>query len=498
MLQQTWDFDFPGSGSIQLNEGPSSARVVEWTDLSTKASVKPGTPIAFSKRLTLVRQVYFDIADVDFGDPIACWPNEELDVEPDPVDPDIEVDGPVEDQQAIRSFLFYLRQAIPTSGGRSVSPLALSGDTYFGHVFWDADAWVFPALMLLDPGRAKQISQYRLNTFRRAMMNFEAWLAAGRPVAGKRLGTVQSGRFLAGALFPWESSITGKETVPGESRYQHHVSLTIAFWLKQAAALGLVSDEDAYKVLHFVAGFVWQRIVKRPDGKYDWPATMSPDEFHTGDNDLYTNVLAQWVLNGGTFDKPDPAPGELVIPRDVKGLITYDGDAFRSYKQAAAVLTIFPLQFPEAEKEWQTMMDRFEGKVTKNGPAMSESVHATIWARHGASRTAYAEWHESWRPFTNHPLLLFSEKRAKPVTYFTTGAAGCLNTVLYGFVGIRIDEKEPKVAKWKIALGRGLWLSVNPNLPAAWKKVTLRHLNVRGKRFALEVTNDEVKATPKP
>ncbi|HRK21197.1 MAG TPA: hypothetical protein PLX06_05285 [Fimbriimonadaceae bacterium] len=395
---------------------------------------------------------------------------------------DIEIEGPVEDQQAIRSFLYYLRSAIHPEGGMSIAPMGLSSETYFGHVFWDADIWVFPALMFLDPKRAGAITRYRLELLEAARRNSWDWLNSGRP-HGK--GKVTGAALVAsadGAKFPWESSVTGKETVPGPSRFQDHISGSVAYAAHWSSALGLVDEGEVYRLQSFVRTFYFNRMEAESGKGLVLKGTMSPDENHTGDNDLYTNVLVTWLrsLNRGAL--PD-----VYLPRDETSLLTYENDALRSYKQAAAVLAIYPLQFKEAEVQAKVMMDRFADKVTPNGPAMSDSVHALIWARIGERDKGYNTWRKSWQDFTQHPLMLFSEKRRKEVTYFTTGAAGCLQTVLYGFLGLRIDDKVQEGAVWSIPLQDGKFLSAKPNLPKEWKKVTFRNFRVLGKSYTLTV-----------
>lgn len=391
---------------------------------------------------------------------------------------DILIEGPVEDQQAIRSFLFYLRTAIQPVNEIAVSPMGLSSRQYFGHVFWDADLWVFPALSLLDPDAAATIPLYRLEKLGAARENYIAWAKAGRPTGKGNLGNAPA-KPLA-AMYPWESSVSGRETVPGPSKYQHHISGTVSFAMQQAAALGLVERADAESVRKAVAAFYEDRATGQ-----DFKGTMSPDEFHIGDNDLYTNLVANMAVGRDLFK----------LPRDQQSFLTYDGDAIKSYKQAAAVLAIYPLQFKAAEAEASVMLDRFADKVIKNGPAMTDSVHATIYARIGESDKAYATWKQSWQDFTQHPLMLFSEKRNKDVTYFTTGAGGCLQTVLYGFAGLRIDLGEPRKAAWKTPLRNGYWLSCNPNLPAKWKRMTIKGVKVLGRTYDLEIVGDKVTVT---
>jgi len=392
-----------------------------------------------------------------FSRAVSFWGNKDR--------PDIEIDGPVEDQQAVRSFLFYLRGSIHPKGMMSVSPFGLSDATYNGHVFWDADVWVFPALALIDHERAQAIAKYRLDKFRK-----------------NRTGKTE----LQEGPFPWQSSVSGREVAPGAMHKEIHVNGGVAWMLDNAAALGLVKPQDADRVIRSVGDFYLSRATKRSDGKYELKDVISPDEFHTGDNDLYTNLLAQWTQNRVG------RKASYYLPRDHEAFLTYENDPVRSYKQAAAVLGIYPLQMID-DGEARKMMARYANKVTKNGPAMSHSVHALIWARLGEMEKAYDEWKKSWQLYTNHPLMLFSEKPKKKTTYFTTGAAGCLQTVLYGFLGFRIDYEKDKMAVWSTPLKNGKWISIRPRLPAKWRRVKFTNFIVKGRRFNLNIDASGVK-----
>ncbi len=409
---------------------------------------------------------------------------------------DIEIDGPVEDQQFIRSALFYLRSSIHPDGKMSVSPMGLSSDIYNGHVFWDADIWVYPALALIDPTRANTIPIYRLNKLIQANQNGIGWLKSNRPTGTEPMGSIEKD-IVDIAKFPWESSVTGKETVPGPSRFQDHISGSVAWTLAMANSLGL-NDPRLIDAQRKVQKFYLFRSQKGSDGLLEIKGTMSPDEHHTGDNDLYTNLLAMWCTNLVTTDdktKPHnvwPDKPTYKLPADNKSFLTYDNDGLRGYKQAAAVLSIYPLQYPPAEKQARVMMERFADKVTKNGPAMTDSIHSIIWARLGEKDKAYQAWHESWMPFVKPPFLLFSEKRNSSRTYFTTGAAGSLQAVLYGFAGIRIDSKKAPNAQWSMPLKNGQIISIAPNLPREWKKLTLRNLTILGEKYTFEIVDDKV------
>lgn len=413
---------------------------------------------------------------------------------------DIEIDGPIEDQQAIRSFLFYLRSAISPQGKMSISPMGLSNDIYSGHVFWDADMWVFPALALVDPERAKAIPEYRSERWPAAIQNYGLWIQAGKPTATrnykpKGIPTLSGGVWI-GAKYPWESSVSGKETATGSSRFEDHITGSVAFSMSIADSLGLTTPESARMVAGSALPFYNDRSEYLGDGKIALKSVMSPDENHIGDNDLYTNLLAQWCLNRGLWNPPqDFSPPKYILPQDKTSFLTYDNDPLKGYKQAAAVLSIYPLQYQPAEAQAKVMMDRFADKVIKNGPAMTDSVHAIIWARLGDTDKAYATWRAGWMDFVRPPFFLFSEKRNQDRVYFTTGAAGELQSVIYGFLGFRIDSKPEAGASWSLKLKGERWLSIKPNLPKEWKRVTFRNFHVLGKTYTLTATHQSVQVT---
>lgn len=385
--------------------------------------------------------------------------------------PAIEIEGPKEDGAAVSSFIYYLLASVNPSAKRSVSPMGMSSSTYNGHVFWDADAWIFPALALLDPRRAKVIPDYRIQMFEQALENAK--------LEGHR-----------GAKYPWESAFSGKEVAPGDSKKQIHITGTVVRALEQARDLGLADVTIVDTLRESAALYYLSRATRGASGELELHDVMSPDEFHIGSNDLYTNLVAQWCI-----ERAGLGNARFKLPRDEVSLLTYDNDRLRGYKQAAAVLAIYPLQYPEAERQARVMMDRFADKVTKNGPAMSDSIHALIWARLGEKEKAYATWKRSWQDFTKNPYMLFSEKRSKDVTYFVTGAAGCLQTVLYGFLGFRFDREKDPEAAWAMPLKGGAWLNMKPSLPREWKSVHCRNFTLLGKRYNFTVTGGKVTAT---
>jgi hypothetical protein len=217
---------------------------------------------------------------------------------------------------------------------------------------------------------------------------------------------------------------------------------------------------------------------------------MSPDEFATIDDDLYTNIATERAL--GT-----PWRGRFYRPRDGTTFLTYTGDRLKGYKQTAALLAVWPLQDAEAEREASLMLDRFAGKSTPNGPAMTLSVEALVEARHRDPERAYQVWRESWRRYTHGPHLQFGESPSGRNTYFLTGAAGCLNTVLYGFLGVRVDDRPDSGASWSRQTRQGSWVSIRPRLPEAWKSVVVDPFVVDGRTYVLRAEGGKASVEPK-
>ena len=392
----------------------------------------------------------------------------------------IEINGPEEDQKTLDQLVAYLNMGIPRYG--HVGPMGLSSTTYNGHVFWDSDIWMLPAIALMDPARARALAEYRLDTASQAAKNYQEWVKGKKPTSK---GSVAQPKSPAnGMKFAWESSVTGRETVPGPSKFEHHITGSVAFGLELATNLGIVTQAEFAPIRSGAKAFFEARSEPGPNG-LEIKDTMSPDEFHTGDNDLYTNLLAQRYTGA-----------KYKLPKDETSFLTYDGDLLRGYKQAAAVLAIYPLQFEPAEKQAKVMLDRFADKVTENGPAMTDSVHATIAARLGEPDRAYEFWKRGVVPFTDNPLGLFSEKRSSDRNYFLTGAGGSLQTVLYGFVGIHIDTKpESGFGRKPMHVSRlnsGAVLSISPSLPKGWKSVTLKNVFWDGKPHEVLVTPTSV------
>lgn len=73
----------------------------------------------------------------------------------------IQIDGDAKAQQLVHALMFNLLCCVRENTSDSIPPEAFFGDHYLGHIFWDAEIWMFPALLAQHPKLAKTILDYR-------------------------------------------------------------------------------------------------------------------------------------------------------------------------------------------------------------------------------------------------------------------------------------------------------------------------------------------------
>src|ERR1700741_3361707 len=84
---------------------------------------------------------------------------------------DIVIEGDPQSQQDIHSMLYHLYSFSREGTALSPSPMGLSGLGYNGHVFWDTDLWMYPAMLVLHPEIAKSMIEYRYQRLEAAKRN---------------------------------------------------------------------------------------------------------------------------------------------------------------------------------------------------------------------------------------------------------------------------------------------------------------------------------------
>ena len=207
---------------------------------------------------------------------------------------DVAVEGHKALQTGVRFALYHLLSASAVNEGRtSIGARNLSGEAYHGHIFWDTEVFMLPALAFSRPDAARSALMYRYRT-----------LDAARERA-RSLG-------YRGALYPWESTDTGDDRTPASAKLpdgtmlrilngeqEHHISAAVPYGVMR---YWRASGDDAFMrdygaEMVFECARFWAGRVTPADGGYSIRKVIGPDEYHTGvDNDAYTNAMASWTL----------------------------------------------------------------------------------------------------------------------------------------------------------------------------------------------------------
>jgi trehalose/maltose hydrolase-like predicted phosphorylase len=396
---------------------------------------------------------------------------------------DIEVLGDPELQLQVRASMFYLLQSTRAGVDWSLSPCGLSGDGYGynGHIFWDTETWMYPALLAQHPDIAVGANTYR-----------QQRLAEARSYA------TQTG--FAGARFPWESALRGDEqTPPGweMGELEHHITADVALaqWQYYLATgdRGWLADK-AWPVLEGAAQFWVSSAVADEAGGYDINTVMGPDEYHFPvDNSAYTNVAAAETLRIATRAAQvvgvaaDPnwsrvADGLRVPFDEALGIhLQYDGYAGETIKQADVVMLQYPWEHPMPAEVARNDIDYYAARTDPDGPSMTDSIHSIAHAALGTPGSAsYDFMRRSVEPFLRGPFNQFAEGRQGGVFTFTTGHGGFLQIFLYGFSGMRWREDRVRL---------------DPILPPQLAGLTLRRMLWQGRAFDVAIGPERTTVT---
>ncbi len=380
---------------------------------------------------------------------------------------DVVIEGDPISQLAIRASLFHLMRAHPDDGRLAIDPKAYAGDAYRGCYFWDTEMYLLPFFLYTEPGRARRLLEYRLNSLPGAMQN-----------------AVNTGYL--GARYAWEADVDGTETCPNWQYRDHevHVTADVAYALAHYAALDLEPDflaKDAANVIRETARYWLDRVDWRPGD--DYPSllgVMGPDEYTPiSSNNSYTNRLAAFnlALAAGLAAEIGLSPEELHRCADVAArlpiLRSKDGslvlqceeferlaepaferfwlDRSRSYaaqvaqewlyrskclKQADVLMLmlLFPDEFSDQEVRlaWDYYLP-----YTTHDSSLSAGAHAIIACRLGLLDKAWEFWEKS----SLNDLDLASGGAAEGV--HIAGAGINWQMVVFGFAGMKTALASP-------------------------------------------------------
>jgi protein-glucosylgalactosylhydroxylysine glucosidase len=384
---------------------------------------------------------------------------------------DIIIDGDPQAQQDVHSMLYHLYSFTREGTALSPSPMGLSGLGYNGHVFWDTELWMYPALLVLHPELAKSMVEYR----------YQRLEAAKRNAFSKGF---------KGAMYPWESAETGVEETPVwalSGPFEHHITgcVGIATWNYYCVTQDKNwLKEKGWPILSATADFWASRVERNGNGHYDIKNVVAADEWAENvDNNAFTNAAAKANLQFASEAakilgiEPDAdwmnVANNIPILKDANGVTkehaTYNGEGI---KQADANLLSYPLKEVTDPKQIRKDLEYYESRVPNEGtPAMTQAVFTTLYARLGDADKAYHWFQDAYIPNLNPPFRVIAETKGGTNPYFATGAGGIVQSLLMGFGGLEITPK-------------GI-IQIKSVLPKHWKSLTIKGVGPTKKTFAV-------------
>ena len=398
---------------------------------------------------------------------------------------DIRIEGDRQAQQVAHSALYYLLANTSPDTGWAVGPCGLTL-CYAGHVFWDSDTWVYPALLLLHPRRARSLLNFRERTLRAARARARA------------LG-------YAGAMYPWESDpYNGTDQTPASARSlslsEIHVNaeIAIAQWQYYLTTLDRSwLRARGWPVIRAVARFFASRAVyDAKTRRYEILHVTSVSESH-GDipNDTYTNLVAvralriaiaaaralgvpadpRWGRIAARMTIPLAPGGGHHLPYQESGAAAA-GAAFGGGPLALLFLPALDLRLPPAlwRGDYAVAVRPVPLAHFAN---VSMGILPCVAAADMVGRAAAAArclglylTGGTLKP----PFNVRTETASNNVGPFLTGSGAYLQSLIFALTGLRIRHS-------------GLVDAYTAVLPRGWRSLTLRGVQFRGQRLEITV-----------
>ncbi|MGZ4331138.1 MAG: glycosyl hydrolase family 65 protein [Solirubrobacteraceae bacterium] len=371
---------------------------------------------------------------------------------------------------------FYLWSSTRAGVDWSVSPAGLSSNGYIGHIFWDAETWMYPALLAQHPDLAAGMNAYRYQ----------------RLAAAEQHAAVTGNR---GARYPWESALDGTEqilpptSIFSEGLYEQHITADIAlaqwqYYLATGDKRWLA--QRGWSVLSQAAAFWASRVTRGSDGRYHIDHVTGPDEENPNVGDeLYTNVAAKTTLQDAVkaarvLAIRPPADWSLIassiaVLTDRTREIHPEFSRYRGQlvKQADVTLLQYPWSYPMSARMALADINYYAPRTDPDGPSMSDAVNSidtSALETPGCSSYVYTE--RSYEPFIRDVFDQFSETKHGGAFTFMTGIGGFLQEFQYGYSGLRWNAHS---------------LQLDPSITSQLGRVVLHGLSWRGRRFTLAI-----------
>ncbi|QLY28570.1 glycoside hydrolase family 65 protein [Nocardia huaxiensis] len=415
----------------------------------------------------------------------------------------LDLPGDPETELAVRFALFQLWSNAGAHGEAAVGARGLSGRGYRGHIFWDTDVFVLPAMVSMDPDAAAAMVEYRLR----------------RLPAARERARADGCR---GARFPWESAADGTDVTPRSGflggtpvpiltgTREEHITADVAWaadYFAQWTGRRGYLETTARDLLLDTARYWASRFELDAGGRAHLRGVIGPDEYHECVTDnAFTNVMARWNLRRAARLRPRDTreAGEQETWRRLADRIVDQLRPDGRYEQFTGYFDLEPLTAAEvagrhvaadvllgqqrvarsqlikqpdvlmlhhmipAEVQPGSLSANLDYylRYTTHGSSLSPAIMATLLARDGRPDAAL----EMLRPALRMDLEDGTGTTASGLHMATLG--GVWQAMLTGFAGVRV---------------RSGMVVVRPELPRAWPRLGIA-FRCLGRRVRLDLT----------
>ena len=413
---------------------------------------------------------------------------------------DIEIDGDVKAQQAIRFNIFQLNQTY--SGKHSqlnIGPKGFTGEKYGGSTYWDTEAYCLPFYMATkSPQVARNLLLYRYKQLPQAIAN------------AQKLGFSQGAALYPMVTMNGEECHNEWEITFEEIHRNGAIAFAIYNYVRYTGDSDYIKDYGI-EVLIGIARFWAQRVsFSAEKGKYVILGVTGPNEYENNvNNNFYTNYIAAWCLRyaaeqvnnthtahasadeckqwlhiadniylpysekygiylqqDGFLDK-ELKPTTALSPqeRPINQHWSWDRILRSPYiKQADTLQGFYFFQNHFSKEALQKHYD-FYSQFTVHESSLSPCVHSILAAKLGMIDEAYQLYLRTAR------LDLDDYNKEVHEGLHITSMAGTWLSIVEGFGGLQVDADK---------------LTFAPQIPPTWQRYSFK-VFFRGKVYKVEV-----------
>ena len=413
---------------------------------------------------------------------------------------DIEIDGDVKAQQAIRFNIFQLNQTY--SGKHSqlnIGPKGFTGEKYGGSTYWDTEAYCLPFYMATkSPQVARNLLLYRYKQLPQAIAN------------AQKLGFSQGAALYPMVTMNGEECHNEWEITFEEIHRNGAIAFAIYNYVRYTGDSDYIKDYGI-EVLIGIARFWAQRVsFSAEKEKYVILGVTGPNEYENNvNNNFYTNYIAAWCLRyaaeqvnnthtahasadeckqwlhiadniylpysekygiylqqDGFLDK-ELKPTTALSPqeRPINQHWSWDRILRSPYiKQADTLQGFYFFQNHFSKEAFQKHYD-FYSQFTVHESSLSPCVHSILAAKLGMIDEAYQLYLRTAR------LDLDDYNKEVHEGLHITSMAGTWLSIVEGFGGLQVDADK---------------LTFAPQIPPTWQRYSFK-VFFRGKVYKVEV-----------